>query len=80
MRLSDTAWTAHDYGVREGTVSQFTRGDHTVSEFFTSEADAWDAVAEINRATAEQKQLGADEAVNRMENARAKARALRSNA
>jgi len=77
MRLNDKAWTAHDYGVRERTVSDCTRGACPEPEFFVDEAEAWDAVAEINRAEAEQKQLGADEAVKRMEVARATAKKLR---
>jgi hypothetical protein len=78
MRLSDTAWTAHDHGVRQRTVSDCTRGDSMVTEFFTNEAEAWDAVAEINRRDAEHKELGAREARQREREAHEKAQKLRN--
>jgi hypothetical protein len=80
VRLSDKAWTAHEWGVKERTIADCTRGDCSVSEFFTNEAEAWDAVAELSRIEAEHKQLGADEATKRMENALHRARVLRGEA
>lgn len=77
MRMTDKAWTAHGWGVKERTVNDCTRGDSTVDEFFTCEADAWDAVAELNRSSAAHKELGASEDRKRERDARAKADSLR---
>lgn len=77
MRLTDKAWRAANGFVKEGTVSDFTRGDSTCSEFFTDEADAYDALADQEESEANHKQLGADEARARAIRARRKASEIR---
>lgn len=79
MRLRDFCWTLNrTEGISRRTVSEATRGDCSVEEFFATEAEAWDAEAsraqaELDRANSECNRLA-----SRMKEAQRKAAALRA--
>lgn len=68
MNTNTRVWVASKYGDPDELTVYRAISDGV--EWFTTKREAWLAIAERERVDAEHKQLGADEAVKRMESAR----------